>query len=218
MDAGQRLFEHVLPIVQARRAAGGGRDDLIGYMQTVELDGQTFSDEEITHLVRMLLLAAAETTSRSFANMVLMLLERPDILDKVRRDRSLIPKAVTETMRLDPVAGNLARIAAKDMTVAGTLIPAGTAVTVSISAANRDPEAYERPDELWLERPMRPVLSFGFGPHICMGMHIARIEMEVALDMLLDLPGLRLDPAYPAPVIRGLQMRGPDAIHVVWDS
>jgi cytochrome P450 len=218
MEAGQLLFEHILPIVQARRASGGGQDDLIGFMQTVEFDGQTFTDEEITNLVRMLLLAAAETTSRSFSNMMLMLLERPDIMDKVRQDRKLIPKAVTETMRLDPVAGNLARIAAKDMMVSGTLVPAGTAVTVSISAANRDPDAYERPDELWLERPMKPVLSFGFGPHICMGMHIARIEMEAALDMLLDLPNFRLDPDYPVPVIRGLQMRGPDAIHVLWDT
>lgn len=218
MDAGQRLFEHVLPIVRARRETPTGHEDLIGFMQTVEVDGQRFTDEEITHLVRMLLLAAAETTSRTFSNMIIMLLERPDILEKVRRDRKLIPKALTETMRLDPVAGNLARIAAKDMTVRGKIVPKGTAVTLSISAANRDPEAYERPDELWLERPMRPVLSFGFGPHICMGMHIARIEMEAALDMLLDLPNLRFDPAYPHPVIRGLQLRGPDALHVLWDA
>nr|ART35575.1 A43 [uncultured bacterium] len=215
-EAGQNLFEHVLPIVQAKRAAGPS-DDLIGFMQTVEVDGKAFTDEEITHFVRMLLLAAAETTSRSFANMLLLLFEHPDIMEKVRQNRTLIPKAITETMRFDPVAGNLARIAKKDMEIAGTTIPAGTAVTVSISAANRDPEAYERPNELWLERPMRPVLSFGFGPHICMGMHIARIEMEAALDMLLDLPNLRLDPAFPKPFIRGLQLRGPDAIHAMWD-
>ncbi|MDB5685627.1 MAG: hypothetical protein JWR77_216, partial [Rhizorhabdus sp.] len=181
MEAGQQLFEHVLPIVQARRASGEERDDLIGFMQKVELDGQRFTDEEITHFVRMLLLAAAETTSRSFANMMVLLFENPEILEKVKANRSLIGKTITETMRFDPVAGNLARIAAKDMEVCGTTVPAGTAVTVSISAANRDPEAYERPNELWIERPMRPVLSFGFGPHICMGMHIARIEMEAAL-------------------------------------
>jgi cytochrome P450 len=218
MEAGQQLFEHVLPIVQARRASGEEREDLIGFMQKVEHDGQRFTDEEITHFVRMLLLAAAETTSRSFANMMVLLFDHPEIMERVRQDRKLIPKAITETMRIDPVAGNLARIAARDVEVCGVTVPAGTAVTVSISAANRDPEVYERPDELWLERPMRPVLSFGFGPHICMGMHIARIEMEAALDMLLDLPNLRLDPDYPRPVIRGMQLRGPDAIHAVWDA
>jgi cytochrome P450 len=150
--------------------------------------------------------------------MMVLLFEHPEIMERVRQDRKLIPKAITETMRIDPVAGNLARIAARDVEVCGVTVPAGTAVTVSISAANRDPEAYERPDELWLERPMRPVLSFGFGPHICMGMHIARIEMEAALDMLLDLPNLRLDPDYPKPIIRGMQLRGPDAIHAVWDA
>lgn len=218
MEAAQLMFMHVLPIVQARRASGEERDDLIGFMLRTEVDGQRFTDEEITSFVRMLLLAAAETTSRSFANMMIMLLQRPAVLERVRADRSLIPKTITETMRLDPVATNLARIAACDMTVAGVEVPAGTAVTVSIGAANRDPLAYERPDELWIDRPMKPVLSFGFGPHICMGMHIARSEMEVALDLLLDLPNLRFDPAYPEPVIRGMQMRGADAVHVLWDS
>jgi len=137
----------------------------------------------------MLLLAAAETTSRNFANMMVLLFEHPEIMDKVRRDHSLSPKAVTEMMRFDPVASNLARVAARDTEVCSTIVPAGTAVTVSISTANRDPEANERPDELWLERPMRPVLSFGFGPHIHLSMHIARIEMEAALELLVDPSG-----------------------------
>ena len=79
------------------------------------------------------------------------------------------------------------------------------------------PDRYERPDELWIDRPKRPVLSFGFGPHTCMGQHIARVEIETALDLLLDLPNLRLDPDCPAPVIHGMQMRGPDTIHAIWD-
>ena len=104
------------------------------------------------------------------------------------------------------------------MTVSGVVIPEGTAVTLSIGSANRDPETYENPDAFWIGRPNRPALSFGFGPHMCLGMHIARLEMEEALDALLDFPNLRLDPDYPSPVIRGLQMRGPDAVHAVWDN
>ena len=64
---------------------------------------------------------------------------------------------------------------------------------------------------------MRPLLSFGFGPHMCMGMHMALTEMEVALEEILELPNLRFDPDYPKPEVRGLNMRGPDALHVVWD-
>ncbi|MDB5685777.1 MAG: cytochrome family protein, partial [Rhizorhabdus sp.] len=215
--AGQKMHDTILPIVAARRAAGDDRDDVIGFMMRTGLDGKRFTDEDITAFVRMLLLAAGETTSRSFANMMVQLLERSDVLDQVRRDRSLIPKAVTETMRRDPTAAALARVAVRDMEIGGVPIPEGAAVSLSIASANRDPSVYERPDELWLQRPMRPLLSFGFGPHMCMGMHLAMAEMEVALDALLDLPNLRFDEAYPAPEIRGLNLRGPDAIHVRWD-
>ncbi len=217
MVAGQSMYDTVLPIVQAYRARGEMRVDILGHMMQVEHEGRQFTDDEITLFIRMLLLAAGETTTRSFANMMVQLLENPDVLEEVRQDRTLIPKAVFETMRRDPTAGAVARIAARDMEVDGVAIPKGTAVLLSIASANRDPESYEDPDRLWLKRPMRPLLSFGFGPHMCMGMHMALAEMEVALDAMLDLPNLRFDPAYPHPEIRGLNMRGPDAIHVLWD-
>ncbi|MAT49818.1 MAG: cytochrome P450 [Porticoccaceae bacterium] len=218
MQAGIELHKHVLPVIAERRASGVERDDLIGFMLNAEIDGNKFTDDDIANFVRMLLLAAGETTSRTFANMMVQLLEHPDVMEEVRQDRSLIPQTITETMRREPTACYLARIADKDMEVSGVIIPKGTAVSLSIASANRDPERYERPDDLWIKRPMRPALSFGFGPHTCMGMHIARTEMEAALDMILDLPNLRLDPDYPKPVIRGMQLRGPDAIHVKWDT
>jgi len=217
MAAGQSMFDTLLPIVQAYRERGDMRADVLGHMMQVEHEGKRFTDNEIAMFIRMLLLAAGETTSRSFANMMLQLLENPDVLDEVRNDRTLISKAVIETMRRDPTAGAVARVAARNMDIGGVSIPKGTAVLLSIASANRDPEVYEDPDRLWLKRPMRPLLSFGFGPHMCMGMHMAIAEMEVALDAMLDLPNLRLDPAYPHPEIRGLNMRGPDAIHVLWD-
>ena len=217
MVAGQSMYDTVLPIVQAYRARGEMRADILGHMMQVEHEGKPFTDEEIALFIRMLLLAAGETTTRSFANMMVQLLENPDVLDVLRADRTLIPKAIVETMRRDPTAGAVARIADKDMEVGGVAIAKGTAVLLSIASANRDPETYEDPDRLWLKRPMRPLLSFGFGPHMCMGMHMALAEMEVALDAMLDLPNLRFDPAYPHPEVRGLNMRGPDAIHVLWD-
>jgi cytochrome P450 len=217
MVAGQSMYDNVLPIVQAYRQRGDMRSDILGHMMQVEHDGARFTDEEITLFLRMLLLAAGETTTRSFANMMVQLLDHPEVLAEVRADRNLIPKAVTETMRRDPTAGAVARVAARDMEIGGVAVPRGTAVLLSIASANRDPETYEDPDRLWLKRPMRPLLSFGFGPHMCMGMHMALAEMEVALDAVLDLPNLRFDPAFPHPEIRGLNMRGPDAVHVLWD-
>lgn len=217
MEAGMQLYQHVLPIIQSRRAQKEQPDDLIGFLLKLERDGEKLTDDEIATFVRMLLLAAAETTSRSFANMLVQLFDNPEVMEEVRNDRSLIPKLITETMRLEPTAAYLARIADKDMELSGKIVPKGTAVSLCIAAANRDPSKYDNPDELWIHRPMRPVLSFGFGPHTCMGMHIAKVEMEAALDMLLDLPNLRLDPDYPRPEIRGMQLRGPDSIHVLWN-
>lgn len=218
MEAGEQLFAHVLPIIQARRAANDGRDDLINFMLNVEIEGQKFSDEDITTFVRMLLLAAGETTSRTFANMLVQLFDNPEVLERVRNDRSLIDKVIRETMRREPTASYLARIADQDIDVCGVTVPKGTAVSLSIASANRDPDVYERPDELWIDRPAKRVLAYGFGPHSCMGKHIANIEMAAALDYLLDLPNLRLDPDYPRPAIRGMQMRGADSIRVLWDS
>jgi cytochrome P450 len=217
MVAGQSMYDTLLPIVQEYRARGEMRVDILGHMMQVEHEGERFTDEEITAFIRMLLLAAGETTTRSFANMMVQLLENPDVMEEVRQDRALIPKAVMETMRRDPTAGAVARIAARDLEIGDVKVPKGTAVLCSIAAANRDPESYEDPDRLWLKRPMRPLLSFGFGPHMCLGMHMALAEMEVALDAILDLPNLRFDPAYPHPEIKGLNMRGPDAVHVLWD-
>lgn len=217
MVAGQAMYDTVLPIVQAYRQRGDMRADILGHMMQVNDDGRTFSDEQIAAFIRMLLLAAGETTTRSIANMMVQLLENPDVLEEVRADRTLVPKAVIETMRRDPTAGAVARVAAKDMEIGGIAVAKGTAVLLSIASANRDPEVYEDPDRLWLKRPMRPLLSFGFGPHMCMGMHMALAEMEVALDAMLDLPNLRFDPAFPHPQIRGLNMRGPDAVPVLWD-
>jgi cytochrome P450 len=218
MVAGQSMYDTVLPIVQAYRQRGEMKADILGHMMQIVDDGKSFTDEQIANFIRMLLLAAGETTTRSIANMMVQLLENPDVMAQVRDDRTLVPKAVTETMRRDPTAGAVARIAAKDIQIGDIAVPKGTAVLCSLASANRDPEVYEDPDRLWLKRPMRPLLSFGFGPHMCMGMHMAMAEMEVALNALLDLPNLRFDPAYPHPEIRGLNMRGPDAVRVLWDT
>jgi cytochrome P450 len=218
MIAGQSMYDSLLPIVQAYRQRGEMQADILGHMMQIVDQGKSFTDEQIANFIRMLLLAAGETTTRSIANMMVQLLENPDVLAQVRDDRTLVPKAVTETMRRDPTAGAVARIAARDMQIGDTAVAKGTAVLCSLASANRDPEVYEEPDRLWLKRPMRPLLSFGFGPHMCMGMHMAMAEMEVALDALLDLPNLRFDTAFPRPEIRGLNMRGPDAVHVLWDT
>ena len=110
------------------------------------------------------------------------------------------------------------RYATRDTELGGAEIAAGELVRISITAANRDPATFADPDRFDLERENTGRhLAFAAGPHVCVGMHLARLEAHVALATLLErLPGLRLDPARP-PAIRGLVFRKPAALHAVWD-
>jgi cytochrome P450 len=216
-QAAVQMYQAMLPIIQARRAENRRSDDLLGFLLHVEQDRVTFSDHDIANLLRMLLLAATETTTRTFAILMLHLFEHPEVMARLKADRSLIPKALNESMRLEPVNGHMARVAGKDMLIGGVTIPKGDAVTLSIFGAHRDETVFVDPDKFDLDRPTKLLMGFGFGPHMCLGQHIARVEVEVAVDALLDLPNLRLDPAFPAPQLRAMQLRAPDHLHVVWD-
>jgi cytochrome P450 len=216
-QAARELYDETLDIVRARRAAGSEGSDLIGYLLRANDKGRTLDDGEITELIRQFLPAAAETTTRSFGSMLVALLERPALLQRVRDDRNLVPKVVSEGMRWETASQFLARQAAVDVEIRGVKIPAGAALSLASGSANRDEEIFENPDEFDIDRPQRANIGFGAGAHLCLGMQIARTEMEAMLNALLDLPDLRLDPNAPPPTIVGAQLRGPRAIHVVWN-
>jgi cytochrome P450 len=215
----QGLYGRILEIVQHKRAHDADRDDFIGHLLRAEFEGAKLTDEQIAVFVRSLLPAASETTTRTWLNVMVCLLERPDLLDELRSDRSLILPAIDEGMRLEPAAVVLGRITTREVQVRGVDIPARAGVTLAAGSGNRDPEAFENPDEFDIHRKgAKPNLSFGFGPHLCPGMNTARIEMLEAIDALLDgLPNLRLDPDSTPPTIRGMMMRSPEALRVVWD-
>ncbi len=217
-QAAQDLYDHVRPIVAQRRAEGGKGSDLIGHLLRADAAGANLDDHKITNIIRMLLPAAAETTTRSFANMMVLLLDRPELLDQIRKDRSLIPKAINESLRYEPVSAFLARQASKDVEIGGVKIPKGAAISLANGSANRDEAAFERGEEFDIFRPAKAILSFGFGAHTCLGLMVAKMEMEAALNAVLDdLPNLRYDPSKPRAEIVGIMLRGPQAIHVVYD-
>jgi cytochrome P450 len=112
----------------------------------------------------------------------------------------------------------VARTATRDVELGGVRIPAGALVAVSLGAANRDPAVYPDPDAFDIFRENKQHMSFGDGPHTCIGMHLARLEMRVLLTAVLDrLPGLRLDPAAEDPHIHGLLFRSPPNLPVLFD-
>jgi cytochrome P450 len=193
-------------------------DDLISRLLRAEYEGQKLDDHQVTTFVRALLPAAGETTTRTFGSLMTLLLERPEVLARVRADRSLVAKAIDEAVRFEPVATFKVRQAAKDVEIGGVQIPQGSMVQCIVSSANRDEEAFEHSETFDIDRKPKPSFGFGFGPHMCIGQFIAKTELTVALNAVLDLlPNVRLDPSQPAPKITGAQLRGPHELHVIWD-
>lgn len=215
-EAGEKLGAYFTALIEERRRDPG--DDLVSLLATTEVDGEHLPELVLVSFLRQLMNAAGDTTYRGTSVLLTALLEDTDQLGAIRQDRSLIPQAIEEALRWDgPVAVQL-RMAAKDVVLGGVHIPAGSLVDVVAAAANRDPAIYADPDRFDIFRERKPHYSFSRGPHICVGQHLARVEMTRALNAVLDhLPNLRLDPDKPRPEIRGTMMRVPKHIHVRFD-
>ncbi len=209
------LKEYLAAVLEERRAHP--RDDLVSDLAVAELDGERLDDEEIFSFLRLLLPAGVETTFRSSGNFIYALLTHPEQLDALRRDRSLMPRAIEEALRWEPPLLITSRVVTRDTEVRGTPIPAGANVTVMLGAANRDPDRYRHPDSFDIFREPKQHISFGHGPHMCLGMHLARMETRVAINALLDrLPNLRLDPEGNDPHVHGQIFRSPTALPVLF--
>jgi cytochrome P450 len=215
--ASRAVEEYLTGILAERRQAP--REDLISALAQAELDGETLSDDEIFSFVRLLLPAGVETTFRSTGNLLYLLLTHPEQLRAVSADRSWIPAAIEEAVRIETPLLNITRLATADTEIDGVTVPAGSTVMLMLAAANRDESRHDEPDRFEIGRAdPKPHLSFGHGPHVCLGLHLARLEMRVALTLLLDrLPGLRLDPHADDPHIRGQVFRSPTSLPVLFD-
>ena len=170
-------------------------------------------DEEAVSNAAVLLFGGIETTEGMIANALWHLLTNPGQLALVRAEPELLANAVEESLRLEPAAATIDRYATRD----AEPIRAGDLVSVSIAAANRDPAVFGEPDRFDVRRPNAKLhLAFAHGPHVCIGMHLARLAADIALRVVLDRwAGLRLaEPTAP----RGLVFRKPPALRVDWDG
>jgi cytochrome P450 len=216
LRASQALRELFARVLAERRREP--RDDLMTVLAQAELDGMRLDDEAIYSFLRLLAPAGAETTYRSSSNLLFALLTNPVQLAELRADRGLLPAAIEEGLRWETPLTGIMRTTTRDVRIGDLTIPEGALVSVNLAAANRDEARYERPDAFDIHRPQRTHMAFAFGPHRCLGMHLARMETSVALNALLDrLPGLRLDPAADDVHITGLTFRSPAALPVVFD-
>jgi cytochrome P450 len=170
--------------------------------------------ERVISNAAVMLFGGIETTEGMIANAVLHLLDHPDQLALVRDDPALLPRAIEESLRLEPAAAVIDRYATADVELAGAPIRAGDLVRVSIAAANRDPATFPDPDRFDVRRDNAGRhLAFAHGPHVCIGMHLARLEAHTAVARVLRLPDLELvQPTAP----RGLVFRKPPELLVRW--
>ena len=216
LQASAQLRKYFVGILADRRREP--RDDMVSVLAEAEVDGVRLSDEQVYGFLRNLLPAGAETTSRSTANLAFGLLTHPDQLDAVRADRGLLPQAIEEGIRWETPLLNFMRETTCDTELGGVEIPAGSTMAVNLGSANHDETRWENPEQFDIFRDRKPHIGFGHGAHVCIGMHLARLESTVIFNTLFDrLAGLRLDPDAPEPYVAGMYFRSPPRLDVVWD-
>jgi len=218
-EASRFLGNYLSPLIDERRE-NGDEADFVSVMARAEVDGERLPQNILVSFFRQLMNAGGETSYHGFSNIMAALFTHPEQLEAVRQDRSLLKQAIEEGLRWNgpiPFTG-IMREATRDYELGGVHIPKGAQIQVSTGMANRDESMWERPHEFDIHRTPQRHFAFGFGPHICIGQHVARMELTMALNDLLDrLPNVRLDSAKPAPVIRGFTARSADAVHVKFD-
>lgn len=217
VDAARRASADVATyfgaILEDRRKAPTG--DLVGELAIAEIEGERLSDEEIYSFLRLLLPAGVETTYRSSGSLLLGLLQNPDQLGVLRADRTKLPAAIEEGLRWEAPVLLTTRIARHDTEVAGVAVPEGSWMVAHLGSANRDENRWEDPESFNILREVRPNMAFGHGPHMCLGLHLARREVRVALDVLLDhFADIRLDPGDDDPHVHGRIFRSPNCLPV----
>lgn len=166
-------------------------DDLMSILVSAEEDGATLSEAELLHNAAFVLNAGHETTSNLIGSGIDALFRHPDQLELLRSRPELVDSAVEEMLRYDSPNQIGGRLALRDVTLRDTTVPANTFVWVSNGAANRDPAAYENPDQFDITRTPNPHLAFGHGPHLCLGAALARMEARIAFDRLVRFADLR---------------------------
>jgi cytochrome P450 len=215
LDAHGQLNAYLADLIAKRRAEA--TDDILGALVAArDDDDSVITEGELQSLAMAILVAGYETTANQLGKFVLCLLDNPDQLQLLRDNPELIPNAVEELMRLIPLSAGsqIAYLATADVEIGGVVIHAGEGVVASTASANRDESVFAHADRLDVERPDIFQLGFGHGSHYCLGAHLARVELQVALESLLvRFPDLRLAvPASEVPWKDGSAVWGLEAL------
>jgi cytochrome P450 len=207
------LLDYMLEQVLQRRARP--REDLLTYLTEAEEEGQRLTDNEVVNIANVLLITGHITSTMMVGNTMACLDTERDKLARVRADRSLVPGAIEDALRLLPPAATLSRVTTRPVEIGGVTVPAEQMILPWVSAANRDPLKFDRPDEFDPARTPNEHIGFGHGVHYCLGTRLARLEGRVAVNALLDrFPEFTIDDSRPTAFFPSEDMVGVRSMHV----
>jgi cytochrome P450 len=216
------LWDYLTPVIQERRREPG--EDLISALVTAEIDGESLADDEIRTHITQLLNAGSETTGKTLASVLTHLLTKRELFERALADREFLMAAVSETLRLTPPSQMNGRLVTEDVEVEGVTIPQGSVVMLLMASANRDERRFENsetfdPDRTDLNHSKAFAatgehFAFGMGRHFCLGAMLAKGELQIALNILLDsFPDMRFADGFQ-PTWTGLKMRSVESLAV----
>jgi cytochrome P450 len=212
--AATELHTYFLDQVEQRRKKP--TNDIIGDLCTAEIDGEKLDDEAIIAFLRLLLPAGLETTYRSSGNLLYLLLTHPEQLAMVQQDRSLIPAAMEEGLRVETPLTMVMRTTTQEVEIGGKTIPANAQIDMCMGSANRDESRWKDANTFDIHRPRQAHIAFAGGIHMCLGMHLARLETRVMLNSLLDrVDNLTLEPDDETRIV-GVTFRSPNSLPVTF--
>jgi cytochrome P450 len=219
----EKFDAHLLDVIRERRQASERPDDaMTALVDYRDENGRPLPDEKILlHLSKDVITGGIDTTTHLVGNLFYDLLNTTGAYERVRDERALVPHAVEECLRHRPVVNVLFRRPAADCEFQGVKIPAGSVVALGYSAANHDETLYENPEQFDLDRgdEVRRQLGFGWGPHLCIGAPLARLEGVHVLNAMLDrIPRMRLVPGFEYERVTTFMMRGPVRLDVELDG
>jgi cytochrome P450 len=201
-------------LIEIRRVAPR-RSDIIDALLYGSVEGRPLTPEEVSGAVRLLSLGGFFTTNDAIGSAMMLLIENPDLQDELRQDPSLIPKLFDETLRLEPPVISLFRVCTRDVELGGKEMKKGDAVLIHFGAANRDPLEFDDPNALQFGRTPNRHLSFGGGPHRCIGSNVARLNLRIVFEEILSrMKDIRItegeEPRYAPPNFS----RGPEYLPI----
>jgi cytochrome P450 len=219
MQAAFQMFGYFGKAIAERRTAGAELDDITSRVlrNKIEVDGRErpLTDEELARMFFLLLIAGLHTVQGSLAWAVMHLSRHPDQRKLLVEDPGLVPAAVEEVLRYE-AAVSMGRRAVADTEIGGVAVREGDQLLVMLCSANRDATQFHEPDAMRIDRAPNRHLTFGSGPHRCLGSHLARIELRIALEELhRRIPDYALDPNEP-PTVLPSQVRGVARMPIVF--